>query len=449
MKQKNLQSWLKHLDFLFFDLVAVEAALFLAYLIRFGRADLYASPEWRIMAILLPLIDLIVMILGSPLSGVLRRGYLKEAFAIVRQILIVIGVLTLYLYAAYEGITYSRLVIGLTGILYSVLTWVIRSLWKLFLRGKIRENVRRFVLIGEGELAERFTRSVESLRPGCEIVASFAGTEAGRLDKFLKSDDSGKRIEVVAALSAGSEKHIPEIVNICEKNGVRVDVIPFYADIMSSRASIEELGSVKLVNFRTTPLDNLTGAMIKRIFDVVSSIVLIILTSPVMLIAAIGTRLSGIRSVIFRQERVGRNRRVFSMYKFRTMRDTGEADTAWTTDDDRRKTRFGSFLRKFSIDEFPQFFNVLLGQMSLIGPRPEIPYHVEHFIDEIPMYQVRLQVRPGITGWAQVNGLRGDTDISERIRYDIWYIENWSVSLDLKIILRTVFGGMINSEKLK
>ena len=449
MKQKNLQSWLKHLDFLFFDLVAVEAALFLAYLIRFGRADLYTSPEWRIMAILLPLIDLIVMILGSPLSGVLRRGYLKEAFAIVRQILIVIGVLTLYLYAAYEGITYSRLVIGLTGILYSVLTWVIRSLWKLFLRGKIRENVRRFVLIGEGELAERFTRSVESLRPGCEIVASFAGTEAGRLDKFLKSDDSGKRIEVVAALSAGSEKHIPEIVNICEKNGVRVDVIPFYADIMSSRASIEELGSVKLVNFRTTPLDNLTGAMIKRIFDVVSSIVLIILTSPVMLIAAIGTRLSGIRSVIFRQERVGRNRRVFSMYKFRTMRDTGEADTAWTTDDDRRKTRFGSFLRKFSIDEFPQFFNVLLGQMSLIGPRPEIPYHVEHFIDEIPMYQVRLQVRPGITGWAQVNGLRGDTDISERIRYDIWYIENWSVSLDLKIILRTVFGGMINSEKLK
>ncbi len=449
MKQKNLQSWLKHLDFLFFDLVAVEAALFLAYLIRFGRADLYASPEWRIMAILLPLIDLIVMILGSPLSGVLRRGYLKEAFAIVKQILIVIGVLTLYLYAAYEGITYSRLVIGLTGILYSVLTWVIRSLWKLFLRGKIRENVRRFVLIGEGELAERFTRSVESLRPGCEIVASFAGTEAGRLDEYLKSDDSGKRIEVVAALSAGSEKHIPEIVNICEKNGVRVDVIPFYADIMSSRASIEELGSVKLVNFRTTPLDNLTGAMIKRIFDVVSSIVLIILTSPVMLIAAIGTRLSGIRSVIFRQERVGRNRRVFSMYKFRTMRDTGEADTAWTTDDDRRKTRFGSFLRKFSIDEFPQFFNVLLGQMSLIGPRPEIPYHVEHFIDEIPMYQVRLQVRPGITGWAQVNGLRGDTDISERIRYDIWYIENWSVSLDLKIILRTVFGGMINSEKLK
>ena len=449
MKQKSMQSWLKHLDFIFLDLLAIEASLMIAYLIRFGKTDLFSYQEWRIMAVILPVIDLLVMILGSPLSGVLRRGFLREAFALIKQILIVAGVLTIYLYAAYEGITYSRLVIGLTGVIYCVIAWSLRALWKRFLQGRIKKNIRRFVLVGEGELAERFAASVRDMGPECVITASFGGTRIAELEDYLRSDDSGRRIEVVAALSAGSEKHIPEIVNICEKYGVRVDVIPFYADIMSSKASIEEFGKVKLVNFRTTPLDNLTSAMIKRIFDVAASLLLIILTSPVMLFAAVGTRLSGIKNVIFRQERVGRNRKLFNMYKFRSMRDTGEADTAWTTDDDARKTRFGAFLRKFSIDEFPQFFNVLLGQMSLIGPRPEIPHHVEHFINEIPLYQVRLQVRPGITGWAQVNGLRGDTDIAERIRYDIWYIENWSVSLDIKIILKTIFGGMVNSEKLK
>ena len=129
------------------------------------------------------------------------------------------------------------------------------------------------------------------------------------------------------------------------------------------------------------------------------------------------------------------------------MRITGTEDTGWSTQDDPRKTKFGSFMRKFSIDELPQMFNVLAGQMSLIGPRPEVPFHVNHFKDEIPLYLVRQQVRPGITGWAQVNGLRGDTSIEERVKYDIWYIENWSLSLDIKIVWKTVFGGLVNNEK--
>ena len=177
---------------------------------------------------------------------------------------------------------------------------------------------------------------------------------------------------------------------------------------------------------------------------------LIILTSPVMLAVAIGVKLSSPGPVLFRQERIGLNKKPFMMYKFRSMRVNTEENTAWSTNADPRKTRFGSLIRKFSLDELPQFFNVLKGDMSLVGPRPEIPFHVEHFKEEIPRYLVRQQVRPGCTGWAQVNGLRGDTDIAERIRYDIWYIENWTVALDLKIIFRTVFGGkMINDEKLK
>jgi lipopolysaccharide/colanic/teichoic acid biosynthesis glycosyltransferase len=136
------------------------------------------------------------------------------------------------------------------------------------------------------------------------------------------------------------------------------------------------------------------------------------------------------------------------MLKFRSMRITGTEETGWSKDVDPRKTRFGSFIRKFSLDELPQFFNVLRGDMSLVGPRPEVPFHVNHFKDEIPLYLVRQQVKPGITGWAQVHGLRGDTSIEERVKYDIWYIENWSVALDIRILFKTVFGGMINSEKM-
>ena len=161
--------------------------------------------------------------------------------------------------------------------------------------------------------------------------------------------------------------------------------------------------------------------------DVVGSLVLIVLTSPIMLGVAIGVKLSSPGPIIFKQERVGLNKRPFMMYKFRSMRVNAAEDSAWSTNSDPRKTRFGSIIRKFSLDELPQFFNVLKGDMSLVGPRPEIPFHVEHFKEEIPRYLVRQQVRPGLTGWAQINGLRGDTDIAERIRYDIWYIENLSL----------------------
>jgi exopolysaccharide biosynthesis polyprenyl glycosylphosphotransferase len=189
-------------------------------------------------------------------------------------------------------------------------------------------------------------------------------------------------------------------------------------------------------------------AFLKRTFDIVGSLILIIISSPVMLFVAVGTKLSSPGPIFFKQERVGRYKEPFTMYKFRSMRVNATEKTGWSQDVDPRKTKFGSFIRKCSLDELPQFFNVLKGDMSLIGPRPEIPFHVSHFIDEIPLYLVRQQVRPGITGWAQVNGLRGDTSIEERVKYDIWYIENWSFSLDIKILFRTVFGGMINSEKI-
>ena len=137
------------------------------------------------------------------------------------------------------------------------------------------------------------------------------------------------------------------------------------------------------------------------------------------------------------------------MYKFRSMRVTGTENTGWTTNSDSRKTWFGSIIRKTSVDELPQFFNVLKGDMSLVGPRPEVPHFVRQFKEEIPLYLIRQQVKPGITGWAQVNGYRGDTSIEERVKHDIWYIENWSLWLDIKILFRTILGGWINSEKIR
>ena len=183
--------------------------------------------------------------------------------------------------------------------------------------------------------------------------------------------------------------------------------------------------------------------------DFFGSLILILLTSPIMLATAVGVKLSSPGPIIFKQKRVGLNKRKFYMYKFRSMRLNDSSDTAWSTDSDQRKTRFGAFIRKFSIDELPQFFNVLKGDMSLVGPRPELPFYVEQFKEEVPLYMVKHQVRPGITGWAQVNGLRGDTSIEDRIRHDIYYIENWTVLFDIKILFMTLFKGVKNQEKLQ
>lgn len=192
-------------------------------------------------------------------------------------------------------------------------------------------------------------------------------------------------------------------------------------------------------------MDTAGNALAKRLMDIVGSLMLIVLFSPVMLAVAIGVKLSGSGSVIFCQERVGRNKKPFVMHKFRSMRDNTAHDD-WTVKNDARRTGFGRFIRKYSLDELPQLFDVLVGNMSLVGPRPELPRYVRQFREDVPLYLVRQQVRPGMTGWTQVHGLRGDTSIEKRVEYDIWYIENWSLGLDVRILLKTAFGGMINNE---
>jgi len=252
--------------------------------------------------------------------------------------------------------------------------------------------------------------------------------------------------EVFVTLSLKEYERLEEVVQLCEKAGVQTKFVPDYGNLMSSRPYTEDLVGLPVIYVRQVPLNDLFNAFCKRAVDVLGSLFGIVVFSPIMLFTAIMIKLTSPGPILFKQERIGFRNRPFRMYKFRSMKLQTEEDEekGWTTKGDPRVTKFGSFIRKTSIDEVPQLFNVLIGQMSLIGPRPERPQFVDKFKEEIPRYMVKHQVRPGMTGWAQVNGLRGDTSIAERVNFDIYYIENWSLGFDMKILFLTFFKGFIN-----
>ena len=253
--------------------------------------------------------------------------------------------------------------------------------------------------------------------------------------------------EVVIALPTDKEHMIQSIVDSCNRAGVRTSIVPHIYKYFKSKCQVDMVGGLPVINTRDIPLDNPANAAIKRVMDIIISLIMIVLTSPIMLVAAIGVKLSSKGPVIFKQERVGKNNKKFTMYKFRSMRVNEQEQTAWTTPTDKRKTRFGTFMRKTGIDELPQFFNVLFGSMSIVGPRPELPTFVEEYSKSIPLYKVKHQVKPGITGLAQIYGFRGDTSIEGRIEMDIKYIENWSLFNDIKILVSTPFKMFNRNEK--
>ena len=263
------------------------------------------------------------------------------------------------------------------------------------------------------------------------------------IDQILAENDLD---EIAITLGLDEYSKLKKIVAACEKSGVHTQFVPDYTDIIPSRPYTEDLLGLPVINIRYVPLSDTFNALIKRLMDIIGSIMAIILFSPVMLITAIAIKRSSPGPLIFSQERVGLHNRPFRMHKFRSMRvqTDKEEKKGWTTKDDPRVTKVGKVIRKTSIDELPQLFNVLKGDMSLVGPRPERPQYVEKFREEIPRYMVKHQVRPGMTGWAQVNGYRGNTSIRKRIEYDIYYIEHWSVAFDIKILVLTVFKGFIN-----
>ena len=268
----------------------------------------------------------------------------------------------------------------------------------------------------------------------------------GRIDNLEEILPENKLDEIAIALPLKNYKRLEEIVGKCEKSGVHTKFIPDYNSVIPSRPYTEDLSGLPVINIRRVPLTSTFNWYLKRVVDIIGSLVAIILFSPIMLLSVIIIKSRKDGPVLFVQERVGLHNKVFKMYKFRTMieQKPEEEEKEWTTKNDPRVTGFGKFLRRTSLDETPQFFNILKGDMSLIGPRPERPQFVEQFKEEIPRYMVKHQVRPGLTGWAQVNGYRGDTSIRKRVEYDIYYIENWTIGLDIQIILLTFLKGFVN-----
>ncbi|MCR4687550.1 MAG: undecaprenyl-phosphate glucose phosphotransferase [Lachnospiraceae bacterium] len=287
-----------------------------------------------------------------------------------------------------------------------------------------------------GILDDRIPAGVEY--KGVKVLGNLANLE------FILPENKLDEIGITLALEDYNK--LESIVSMCEKSGVHTKFIPDYNSIIPSSPYTEDLMGLPVINIRHVPLTNIVNRVVKRTIDIIGSLVAIIIFSPVMLIAAIGISASKGGSVIFKQERVGLHNKPFIMYKFRTMIEQSPEDeeSKWTKKNDERVTPFGKWLRKTSLDEIPQFFNILKGDMSLIGPRPERPYFVEQYKEKIPRYMVKHQVRPGLTGWAQVNGLRGDSSIRKRIEYDIYYIENWTLLFDIKILLMTFITGFIN-----
>ena len=318
-----------------------------------------------------------------------------------------------------------------------------------------KRNVKYVLLLTDSqEMADEYMREIHLNPTFGYIVIGYVGNTAieglkhlgttGELDALLRKYQPD---EVVMAFETVRRATITKYVSVCEDNCVKVLAVPAICGIFKSQRQMQQLGMLPMIDIRSTPLDQFSARFIKRATDIVLSIFFILLTAPIMIFAAIGVKLSSPGPILFRQERVGRNNRVFTIYKFRSMRVNAEESSGWTTDHDPRKTKFGNFIRKYSIDELPQFFNVLKGDMSIVGPRPEMTYYVEQFRKTVPLYMLKHSVRPGITGLAQIHGLRGDTSIERRIEEDIYYIEHWTWLYDLKIILLTPFRAFNKHEK--
>lgn len=339
-------------------------------------------------------------------------------------------------------------------VLLTVYRYIIKKSLKK-MRGK-GFNRQFILIIGAGSLGSTFYKNLQ-LHPelGFEVVGFLDDQKSDRelSDEMpsilgyvsdLQNILQDKLIdEVVIALPLSAHEKYGEIIAICEKTGVKTLIIPDFFHVLPARPHFDNFAGMPLINVRDIPLDELQNRFFKRLFDIVFSIVFIIITSPLLLILAAGVKCSSRGPVIFKQERVGLNRRVFHIYKFRTMvnRTLNDADERWTVKNDKRVTGVGRILRRTSLDELPQFINVLKGDMSIVGPRPERPHFVNQFKEEVPRYMIKHHVRPGITGFAQSNGYRGDTSIRDRIDYDVYYLENWTFLFDIKIILKTVLYG--------
>ncbi|MBO4456767.1 MAG: undecaprenyl-phosphate glucose phosphotransferase [Butyrivibrio sp.] len=363
------------------------------------------------------------------------------------------------LYASHQN-DLSRGMIAIFVFLNTFLTTLAHGLLRNFLRF-IRQkgyNIKHILLVGYSRAAEGYiSRILDNPQWGYQIVGvldnlvpigtSYHGVEVvGKIDQLDDYLQNSNYDEITITLPLDDYDLLEKLVAKCENSGVHTKFIPDYSSLFPSNPFTEDVQGLPVINIRYVPLTNSVNRLAKRMMDIVGSFFGIIIFAIPMIVIAILVKKSSKGPVIFKQERIGLGGKPFMMYKFRTMELQSESDEkkGWTTKNDPRVTGIGKFLRRTSLDEIPQLFNIFVGQMSLVGPRPERPQFVEKFKEQIPRYMVKHQVRPGLTGWAQINGYRGDTSIRKRIDYDIYYIENWSIAFDIRIIVGTFRHGFVN-----
>lgn len=353
---------------------------------------------------------------------------------------------------------FSRQMMFIFYIINNTAEIIFRNLIRWVLR-KIRNrgfNQKHILLVGYSRAAEGYIDRIkanpqwgyhimgildDNVKTGTKYRGEQVIGEISRLDDILLENELD---EIAITLGIAEYAKLEKIVAICEKSGVHTKFIPDYNNFIPTRPYTEDLLGLPVINIRHVPLNGGFNKFIKRFTDIVGSLLLIILFSPIMLAVALAVKVSSKGPVIYKQERVGLHNRNFVMYKFRSMKINRCDELHFTTQNDDRTTKIGRFIRKCSLDELPQLFNVLKGDMSLVGPRPERPEFVEQFKEQIPRYMIKHQVRPGMTGWAQINGYRGNTSIQKRIEYDLYYIENWTLWFDIAILFQTIFKGFVN-----
>ena len=333
-----------------------------------------------------------------------------------------------------------------------ILASIERAIVRYFLRMMRSKgfNLKYILIVGAGEVGENLVDTIkENSYLGYQIIGflddNIEGSVHG-IDIIGKIDDLNDILNSnivdrgIISIAPRHYKALESLMSLCEKNGVRADIVPDYYRYLTSNPNIELLDNIPLISARYLPLDIFYNSLIKRIFDICFVVVVAVVLSPFLLIVALFVKFTSSGPIIYNQERVGADGKIFKIYKFRSMFSDNEYidDKHWTKKNDPRITPVGKFIRKYSIDELPQFYNIFKGDMSLIGPRPERPYLVNKFKESVPKYMIKHHVRPGMTGWAQINGYRGNTSIVKRIEYDIYYVENWSIILDLKIFFKTI-----------
>lgn len=449
------------------DACIIAVSYMLAWWVQFQLLNNTSGLVFRhymsILPLLVPLYVVIYALFGLYTTKSVRRKRVEvEKIVQANTIGLVLFMTALFFFRGNLEFTnhFSRMLLAWFYLINITLECLFRNFIRLALQ-HIREkgfNQKHMILVGYSRAAEEYIDRIkanpewgydimgildDNVQPGMK----YRGVEViGRTEEIAGVLEAAKPDEIAITLGLSEYSKLEHIVAVCEKSGVHTKFIPDYNNIIPTRPYTEDLMGLPVINIRHVPLTNTFNAFMKRCVDLGGSVFAIILFSPVMLITAIAIKLTSPGPLIYTQERVGLHNKTFRMYKFRSMdvQSPKKERGAWTVPGDPRVTKVGKIIRKTSIDELPQLFNILKGDMSLVGPRPERPFFVEKFREEIPRYMIKHQVRPGMTGWAQINGYRGNTSIRKRIEYDLYYIENWTLGFDIKILFLTIFKGFIN-----